>query len=57
MSQFQGGSYDPWGGPGFAQCAELLDNEFERVFYKNNFGFQIAIMNLYMVRELESLPV
>ncbi|RAL05342.1 glycoside hydrolase family 35 protein [Aspergillus ibericus CBS 121593] len=47
--EFQGGSYDPWGGPGFAKCAELLNNEFERVFYKNNFGFQIAIMNLYMI--------
>ncbi|PYH97917.1 beta-galactosidase extracellular [Aspergillus ellipticus CBS 707.79] len=47
--EFQGGSYDPWGGPGFAACAELLNNEFERVFYKNDFSFQIAIMNLYMI--------
>ncbi|GCB26180.1 probable beta-galactosidase A [Aspergillus awamori] len=47
--EFQGGSYDPWGGPGFAACSELLNNEFERVFYKNDFSFQIAIMNLYMI--------
>lgn len=48
--QFQAGAFDPWGGPGFDQCAALLNNEFERVFYKNNLSFQIAIFNLYMVR-------
>ena len=32
--EFQGGSFDPWGGLGFAQCGELLNAEFERVFYK-----------------------
>ncbi|PWY65732.1 beta-galactosidase extracellular [Aspergillus heteromorphus CBS 117.55] len=47
--EFQGGSYDPWGGPGFAACADLLNEEFERVFYKNDFSFQVAIMNLYMI--------
>lgn len=48
--QFQGGSYDPWGGSSFAACAELLNNEFERVFYKNDFSFGVAFLNLYMVR-------
>lgn len=47
--QFQGGSFDPWGGSGFAACAHLLNNEFERVFYKNDFSFGVAFMNLYMV--------
>jgi len=32
--EFQGGSFDPWGGWGFAQCQELLNYEFERVFCK-----------------------
>ena len=31
--EFQGGSFDPWGGWGFAQCLELVNAQFERVFY------------------------
>ena len=47
--QFQGGSFDPWGGLGFDQCSVLLNNEFERVFYKNDYSFGVTIFNLYMV--------
>jgi len=46
--EFQGGSFDPWGGLGFAQCTELLGPEFERVFYKNDFSFGVTIFNIYM---------
>jgi hypothetical protein len=46
--EFQAGSYDPWGGPGFDECAKLLNHEFVRVFNKNNFGFGITVLNLYM---------
>lgn len=46
--EFQGGSFDPWGGLGFAQCTELLSPEFERVFYKNDFSFGMTIFNIYM---------
>lgn len=46
--EFQGGSFDPWGGLGFAQCAELLGPEFERVFYKNDYSFGVTIFNIYM---------
>lgn len=46
--EFQGGSFDPWGGLGFAQCSELLNQEFERVFYKNDFSFGVTIFNIYM---------
>lgn len=46
--EFQGGSFDPWGGLGFAKCAELLNSEFERVFYKNDFSFGVTIINYYM---------
>ncbi|KAJ5613996.1 hypothetical protein N7528_007650 [Penicillium herquei] len=49
LVEFQGGSYDPWGGSGFFACSELLDYEFERVFYKNNFSFRVAFLNLYMI--------
>ncbi|KAJ5578415.1 CAZyme family GH35 [Penicillium hispanicum] len=47
--EFQGGSFDPWGGSSFAACAALLNHEFERVFYKNNLSFRIAFLNLYMI--------
>jgi Glycosyl hydrolases family 35 len=43
-----GGSFDPWGGLGFNQCSVLLNNEFERVFYKNDFSFHVTIFNIYM---------
>ena len=49
ISEFQGGSFDPWGGQGFAKCTALLGPEFERVFYKNNYAVKVAIFNLYMV--------
>ncbi|KAJ5167175.1 beta-galactosidase A [Penicillium canariense] len=49
LVEFQGGSFDPWGGAGFANCAALLNHEFERVFYKNDFSFGVAFLNLYMI--------
>ncbi|KAJ5184395.1 Glycoside hydrolase family 35 [Penicillium cf. griseofulvum] len=49
LIEFQGGAFDPWGGVGFAKCAALLNHEFERVFYKNNLSFRVAILNLYMI--------
>jgi hypothetical protein len=46
--EFQGGSFDPWGGPGWDKCSVLVGAEFERVFYKNNYGFGATVFNLYM---------
>jgi hypothetical protein len=46
--EFQGGSFDPWGGPGFDKCYTLVGPEFERVFYKNLYSFGITIFNIYM---------
>jgi hypothetical protein len=46
--EFQGGSFDPWGGPGFDKCLALLGSEFERVFYKNDFSYGVTIFNIYM---------
>ncbi|KAK6435536.1 hypothetical protein LTR95_008279 [Oleoguttula sp. CCFEE 5521] len=48
LVEFQGGSFDPWGGWGFQNCLELVGYEFERVFYKNNFAQAVKILNLYM---------
>ncbi|KAI1622657.1 beta-galactosidase A [Exophiala viscosa] len=48
ITEFQAGSFDPWGGPGFAKCGALINSEFERVFYKNDLSFSVKILNLYM---------
>lgn len=49
ISEMQGGSFDPWGGSSFTKCAILLNEQFERVFYKNDYSVAIAILNIYMV--------
>jgi hypothetical protein len=46
--EFQGGSFDPWGGPGWDKCSVLVGSEFERVFYKNLYGFGMTVFNIYM---------
>ncbi|KAK0729983.1 beta-galactosidase, domain 2-domain-containing protein [Lasiosphaeris hirsuta] len=43
------GSFDPWGGLGFDQCGELLNQEQVRVFNKNNFAAGVTIYNIYMI--------
>ncbi|KAL4962576.1 glycoside hydrolase family 35 protein [Aspergillus stella-maris] len=49
ISEFQGGVPDPWGGVGVDASAAYIGPEFERVFYKLNYGYRIAIQNLYMM--------
>lgn len=44
----EGGSFDAWGGPGYGNCAAWFNEEAERVIYKNDFSFGIAIVNMYM---------
>lgn len=46
--EFQGGSFDPWGGYGFENCAALTNEQFERIFYKNNWSFGVTVFNIYM---------
>ncbi|KEQ73527.1 putative beta-galactosidase [Aureobasidium namibiae CBS 147.97] len=46
--EFQGGSFDPWGGSTFEKCGVLLNSEFQRVFYKNDFSYGLTIFNIYM---------
>jgi beta-galactosidase GanA len=48
IPEFQGGSFDPWGGPGMEKCVTLTGPEFERVFYKNMFAFGATVFNIYM---------
>ena len=49
INEFQGGSFDPWGGYGVENCAMLLNNEFERVYNKNDYSFGVKIFSLYMM--------
>ncbi|KAL4970537.1 glycoside hydrolase family 35 protein [Aspergillus stella-maris] len=48
LVEYQAGAFDPWGGPGFENCAALVGHEFERVFYKNTISFGVGILGLYM---------
>jgi beta-galactosidase len=48
-AEFQGGSFDPWGGPGYAKCAELIDDRFADVFYKENIAAGATAQNFYML--------
>jgi hypothetical protein len=45
LIEFQGGSYDPWGGTGLSKCLSRFSPAFLRVFYKNNFSFLVTIFN------------
>ncbi|KAF3768705.1 family 35 glycoside hydrolase [Cryphonectria parasitica EP155] len=49
INEFQGGSFDPPSGAGYEKCADLLNMEFERVFYKNNYAAGVTIFSLYMI--------
>ncbi|CUA69464.1 hypothetical protein RSOLAG22IIIB_08477 [Rhizoctonia solani] len=59
--EFQGGAFDPWGGPGYEACHQLINHQvllldsthaklvqFANVFYKNNYAAGTSILNLYM---------
>jgi beta-galactosidase GanA len=46
--EFQGGSFDPWGGPGYDNCRTLTGPDFEKVFYKNNIAGGATMQNFYM---------
>ncbi|MEN3361515.1 MAG: hypothetical protein V7637_5497, partial [Mycobacteriales bacterium] len=46
--EYQGGAFDPWGGPGYENCRQLIGPDFEKVFYKNNVANGATIQNFYM---------
>ncbi|MER6394804.1 beta-galactosidase [Kitasatospora sp. NPDC001603] len=47
-AEFQGGAFDPWGGPGYDKCAELINDRFADVFYKQNIAVGATLQSLYM---------
>ena len=48
MPEFQGGSFDPWGGPGYDACELLTGPDFQDVFYKHNWAANIKMVAYYM---------
>jgi beta-galactosidase GanA len=48
IAEFQGGSFDPWGGAGYDRCHTLTGPDFERVFYSSNIGFGATLQSFYM---------
>ena len=46
--EFQGGAFDPWGGPGYDKCAQLINDQFADVFYKQNIAVGATAQNFYM---------
>ncbi|KAI0092324.1 glycoside hydrolase superfamily [Irpex rosettiformis] len=49
MPEFQGGSFDPWGGPGYDACEVLTGPDFQDVFYKWNWASNVKLISYYMV--------
>jgi beta-galactosidase GanA len=48
LPEFQGGSYDAWGGSGYDNCYLMTNSDFENVFYKSNFADGVTIQSNYM---------
>ena len=48
IGEFQGGAFDPWGGPGYDKCRQLTGPDFEKVFYKNNIAEGATQQSFYM---------
>ncbi|KAH9831459.1 glycoside hydrolase superfamily [Rhodofomes roseus] len=49
MPEFQGGSFDPWGGPGYNACETLTGPDFMDVFYKQNWAANVKLISFYMI--------
>lgn len=48
IPEFQGGSYDAWGGSGYDSCAALTNASFVRVFEKSILGDGVKFKSNYM---------
>lgn len=47
MPEFQGGEYNPWGGPA-GGCLNNSNFEFANLFYRNNIAERVTAISLYM---------
>ena len=48
LPEFQGGSFDGWGGAGYDNCYNLTGPDFENVYYKNNIAQGVTMQSNYM---------
>ena len=48
LPEYQGGSFDGWGGSGYDNCYNLTGPSFENVFYKNNIAQGVTMQSNYM---------
>lgn len=48
LLEYQGGSFDGWGGPGYGSCRALTGSKFERVFEEFNIAAGATLQNFYM---------
>lgn len=49
LPEFQGGSFDPWGGAGYANCYQLTNGAFEKVLNQTASAQGVTMRNLYMI--------
>ena len=47
MPEFQGGSYNPWGGPA-GGCGDNTGPDFANLYYRHNIAERVTAMSLYM---------
>jgi beta-galactosidase GanA len=48
LPEYQGGSFDGWGGSGYGKCYDMTGPDFENVFYKNNIAQGATMQSNYM---------
>jgi beta-galactosidase GanA len=48
LPEFQGGSFDGWGGTGYANCYTMTGPDFENIYYKNNIAQGVTMQSNYM---------
>ncbi len=48
LPEYQGGSFDGWGGSGYANCYAMTGPDFENVYYKNNIAQGATMQSNYM---------
>jgi beta-galactosidase GanA len=48
LPEYQGGSFDGWGGSGYDNCYTMTGPAFENVYYKNNIAQGVTMQSNYM---------
>ncbi|KAN0065375.1 hypothetical protein ACQY0O_001211 [Thecaphora frezii] len=49
IPEFQGGSYDPYGGPGYEACERMTNARFSKVANQALIAQRVTLLSLYMV--------